>query len=252
MNIIDLRNASLTFRVRQHGRITLKELLIHGWMRPSYNPFIEVRALKNINYTFREGDRVGLLGHNGAGKSTLLRLLAGIYPPTEGEVINRGRVNSMLDIGVGVDMESTGWENIHFSCLLQGDHPAAIQRKSKEIAEFSELGEALNMPARCYSSGMHVRLMFSIATCIEPDILIMDEILGAGDLSFQEKANRRMMELIDRARILVLASHNMHTLRTLCTHLIWLDHGEIRMEGSPDEVIDCYERYMRGEPSLAA
>jgi lipopolysaccharide transport system ATP-binding protein len=245
MNSIDLNGAGLTFWIRQHGRTTLKDLLLRGMFNRNVNPWIGIHALKDINLRIGEGERIGLLGHNGAGKSTLLKVLAGIYPVTSGEVNVQGHVHSMLDIAVGIEPEANGWENIQFRCLVQGDTPAQAREKAKAIAEFSELGEALNRPVKVYSSGMSVRLLFSIATTIEPEILLLDEILGAGDLGFQEKAFRRMMDLIDRARILIIASHNLTTLSRLCTRALWLDHGAIVMDATPHVVISAYEDFMR-------
>jgi ABC-type polysaccharide/polyol phosphate transport system ATPase subunit len=252
MNVIELKNAGLTYWVRQRRRMAIKDYLVGGLLKKSFNPFTEIEALKDLNFRFVEGSRVGIIGHNGAGKSTLLRLIVGIYPPTAGEVVVQGQVNSMLDIGVGIEPEATGWENIYFRALLMGYHPKQIREKCQEIADFSELGPALDLPVRCYSSGMSVRLMFSIATCIEPEILVMDEILGAGDLGFHEKANKRMMQLIDRARILFLASHNMETIRQLCSHCLWLDHGRVCMEGRPNDVISAYNTYMTEGKRIAA
>ncbi len=246
---IKLEDVSLQFRVRKRGRSTLKQLFIDRWYRPEVNPFIEVNALQNLNLDVGEGERIGLIGHNGAGKSTLLKLLAGIYPSTSGKVSVHGKINSLLDIGVGIVSDASGWENIFFRSLLQGDLPKQIEEKKPEIAAFSELGEALDMPVRFYSSGMNVRLLFSIATAIEPEILLLDEVLSAGDAGFQEKAYRRMMNVIDKARLLVFASHDLNTLRRLCTTVLWMDHGTVRMSGDAKTVTEAYDAYMRGGKS---
>src|SRR5213592_2521038 len=185
---IDLDDVSLYFRVRQKRRVTFKEFLIHRYFRNSVNPYIEVRALDHIDLHFAEGDRVGIIGHNGAGKSTLLKLLAGIYPPTSGTRVVEGRMCSLFDITLGFEMDSSGWENIAYRGYLLGETPRTIEAKKNDIAEFSELGEFLNMPVRYYSAGMLVRLAFSISTAIEPEILLVDEVLGAGDMAFQAKA----------------------------------------------------------------
>jgi ABC-type polysaccharide/polyol phosphate transport system ATPase subunit len=243
---ITLTDVALSFRVRKRGRTTLKQLLVDPVFRPSANPFMVIEALKNINLRIGEGERLGLIGHNGAGKSTLLRLLAGIYPPTSGTVEVEGKINSLLDIGVGIEGDASGWDNILYRGLLQGDLPSQVEEKKHQIADFSELGDALDMPVRFYSSGMKVRLLFSIATAIEPEILLLDEVLSAGDVAFQEKAFRRMTELIDKARLIVFASHDLGTLCRLCTKVLWLDHGAIRMAGEPRRVIETYETFMRG------
>ncbi|MDW8221934.1 MAG: ABC transporter ATP-binding protein [Gemmatales bacterium] len=214
---VRLRNVSLTFRVRKHKRLPLKQFLLGGFFLRSVNPVMEVQALKNLSLDFREGDRVGVIGHNGAGKTTLLKLLAGIYPPTSGQLDIEGRVSTLLDIGVGIESDATGWANIAYRSYLQGLTPKEVRQRRQRIAEFSELGEFLNVPVRFYSSGMLVRLCFSIATEIEPEILLIDEILSAGDLSFQEKAHRRILELIHNSRLLVIATHDTVTCRS-CVH----------------------------------
>ena len=249
---IDLIDASLAFRVRQQGRTQIKDILLHRLFLASRNPWIYVKALQNVNLQVREGERIGLMGHNGAGKSTLLKALAGIYPVTSGEVHVQGHIHSMLDISVGIEVEASGWDNIMYRCLVQGDTPAQAREKSDAIADFSELGEALKRPMKSYSSGMIVRLLFSIATTIVPEILLVDEILGVGDSGFQEKAHLRMMELIDRARILFIATHDPKTLARLCTRVLWLDHGTVIKDGKPDVVIPEYEDFMKRDFKAAA
>jgi ABC-type polysaccharide/polyol phosphate transport system ATPase subunit len=242
---VDLKNAGLTFRVRPHGRTTLKEAILRGLFRGAAKTWMEINALKNMTLHIPEGERLGLVGHNGAGKSTFLKVMTGVYPVTAGEVSVKGHVHSLLDISVGVEPDANGWENIKYRCLLQGDTPLETRDKAEAIADFSELGDAMNMPVKFYSSGMLVRLLFSIATTIEPEILLMDEILGAGDASFQEKAHRRMMDLVERAGILIIASHDLATLSRLCTRTLWLDHGTIVMDAKPNVVIPAYEDFMR-------
>ncbi|HZU37185.1 MAG TPA: ATP-binding cassette domain-containing protein, partial [Gemmataceae bacterium] len=185
---IELDDVSLTFRVRKNSRITLKEFLVGQLFRRSKNPIMQVNALRNVNLRIEQGDRVGILGHNGAGKSTLLKLLAGIYPPTSGRLMVQGRISSLFDISLGFEPEANGWENISYRSYLQGETPRTLRHKKAAIAEFSELGEFLNMPIRYYSAGMVVRLAFSIATAIDPEILLVDEVLSVGDLAFQIKA----------------------------------------------------------------
>ncbi|MCS7159640.1 MAG: ABC transporter ATP-binding protein [Gemmatales bacterium] len=249
---VRLRNVSLTFRVRKHKRLPLKQFLLGGFFLRSVNPVMEVQALKNLSLDFREGDRVGVIGHNGAGKTTLLKLLAGIYPPTSGQLDIEGRVSTLLDIGVGIESDATGWANIAYRSYLQGLTPKEVRQRRQRIAEFSELGEFLNVPVRFYSSGMLVRLCFSIATEIEPEILLIDEILSAGDLSFQEKAHRRILELIHNSRLLVIATHDTVTVPKLCTRMIWLDHGQVLLDGEPQQVVEAYKAYMTSAPRLAA
>jgi len=230
----------LLFRVRCHGRISLKEYLLQGFFRPSKKSSIEVQALEHIDLTIAEGDRLGIIGHNGAGKSTLLKLLAGIYPPTTGKRSVWGNVSSLFDIALGFESEASGWDNIMYRGYLQGETQRSMRAKMQPIAEFSELGDFLNMPVRYYSAGMMVRLAFSIATAIEPEILIVDEVLAAGDMAFQNKARQRMRELMSTARAVIVVSHELASLSLLCDRVLWLDHGKIRLIGRTDEVIAAY------------
>ena len=176
---------------------------------------MEVRALEGINLRVGEGERLGIVGNNGAGKSTLLKLLAGIYPPTTGRREVHGRISSLFEISTGFESDATGWENIAYRGYLQGETPRSIREKVKPIAEFSELGEFLDMPVRYYSTGMMIRLAFSIATAVEPEILIIDEVLAAGDAAFQVKARDRMRNLIARARAVIVVSHDMKAIARL-------------------------------------
>jgi ABC-type polysaccharide/polyol phosphate transport system ATPase subunit len=242
MTLIRLDDVSLVFNVRRRGRISLKEYLLNGvfWRRRAET--LTIQALEHIDLEVAEGERVGIVGANGAGKSALLKLLAGIYPPTRGRRQVFGQISSLFDIALGFEMDATGWENIAYRGYLQGETPASVQDKMQPIAEFSELGKFLDMPVRYYSSGMMVRLAFSIATAINPDILLVDEVLAAGDAAFQDKAYQRMRGLISRARAVILVSHDAVSLRRLCDRVLWLDHGRIRAAGAADEVIRAYLR----------
>lgn len=253
MSLIQLDDVGLRFNVRCFGRISLKEYLLQGFFRRSKKTTLEVQALEHINLTVVEGDRLGIIGHNGAGKSTLLRLLAGIYPPTAGRRRVHGHICSIFDIALGFEPEASGWENITYRGYLQGETPRTIRPKIQPIAEFSELGDFLNMPVRYYSAGMMVRLAFSIATAIEPEILIVDEVLSAGDLAFQAKARERMQMLMSSARAVIVVSHDLSSLALLCDRVLWLDHGHARLIGPTDEVIAAYtEQVNQGEQRQAA
>lgn len=252
MSRISLDNVSLTFHLRQRGRVPLKEFVVRQMFRKSRNPITEVKALRGLNVEAREGDRVGIIGHNGAGKSTLLKLLAGVYPPTSGVRDVVGHISSLFELTLGFEMEANGWENIAFRSYLQGETPKTVRSKVEAIAEFSELGEFLDMPVRYYSSGMLVRLAFSIATSIEPEILLVDEVLSAGDMSFQDKARARMYSMMDKAKIIVMVSHDMRSIANICNRVLWLDHGAIRMEGRPEEVIHHYAEHMHKAAKMAA
>jgi len=249
---IELDDVCLTFRVRKNSRITLKEFLVGQLFRRSKNPIMQVNALRNVNLRIEQGDRVGILGHNGAGKSTLLKLLAGIYPPTSGRLMVQGRISSLFDISLGFEPEANGWENISYRSYLQGETPRTLRHKKAAIAEFSELGEFLNMPIRYYSAGMVVRLAFSIATAIDPEILLVDEVLSVGDLAFQIKARERMMEMMARAHLMVVVSHDLDSLARLCNHAVWMDHGQVVMAGTAKEVIAAYTASVPSAPPQAA
>jgi len=246
MACIDLENVSLTFRVRKQGRITLKEFLLRQMFRRSVNPVIEVRALQDINLQIHEGERVGVIGHNGAGKSTLLKLLAGIYPPTKGKRKVEGRISSLFDIALGFETDASGWENIYFRGYLQGETPKSVRDKMQPIADFSELGEFLNMPVRYYSAGMLVRLAFSISTAIEPEILLVDEVLGVGDLAFQNKARQRMRDMMANANLMVMVSHDLDSLCRICNLGVWMAHGKTVQIGPMAEVVQAYTAHVQG------
>jgi ABC-type polysaccharide/polyol phosphate transport system ATPase subunit len=253
MSLIQLNDVGLRFQVRCFGRISLKEYLLKGFFRRSKNSTFEVQALEDINLTVAEGDRLGIIGSNGAGKSTLLKLLAGIYPPTAGRRMVRGQISALFDISLGFEAEANGWENIMYRGYLQGETPRSIRSKIQPIAEFSELGDFLNMPVRYYSAGMMVRLAFSIATAIEPEILIVDEVLSAGDLAFQTKARERMQTLMSSARAVIVVSHDLTSLAMLCDRVLWLDHGRARLIGPTREVIAAYtEQVNQGAQRQAA
>jgi ABC-type polysaccharide/polyol phosphate transport system ATPase subunit len=249
---IELEDVCLHFRVRQNRRITLKEFLVRQMFRQSINPVMEVRALEGINFSLSDGDRLGIIGHNGAGKSTMLKMLAGIYPPTSGDRRVDGKICSLFDISVGFEPDASGWENIFYRGYLQGETPASIKAKADAIAEFSELGDFLNMSVRYYSAGMMIRLAFSIATAIEPEIMLVDEVLSVGDLAFQHKARERMRAMMAHARLLVMVSHDLGSVQNLCTRVIWLDHGKILMDGDPNEVVAAYHAKYNPQPTPAA
>jgi len=200
-----------------------------------------IEALRNISLSLNAGDRVGLVGHNGAGKSTLLRLLSGIYEPTRGAAVVRGKVAPVFDLGVGMDPEISGYANIIIRGLLLGESRKTMLSKVDEIAEFRDLGEYLSMPLRTYSTGMRVRLAMGVVTSIDPEILLLDEGIGAVDAEFLKKAQTRLQKLVERTGILVFASHSNEFLARLCKTAIWIDHGEIKMSGGIEEVVRAYE-----------
>jgi lipopolysaccharide transport system ATP-binding protein len=188
---------------------------------------VVVQALSGVSFELREGDRVGLVGHNGSGKSTLLRVLAGAYEPVAGSVEVEGKIASMLNITLGMDYEATGYENILIRAAIMGFKPKQIEPLVDDIVAFSELGNYIDMPMRTYSSGMAVRLAFAVSTCVTADILLMDEWLSVGDESFQATARERLRNLVDKAKILVLASHDDALIRSNCNKIMRLSHGEL-------------------------
>lgn len=240
---IELEKANLVFNVRKTRGLSLKEFVVRGLFRKKVNPRMQVHALRDVDLTIKEGERLGIVGHNGAGKSTILKLLAGIYPVTSGRRLVEGRVSSLFEIALGFEGDASGWENIHYRSYLQGETPKTVRTKIDSIAEFSELGDFLNMPVRYYSAGMSVRLAFSIATAIEPEILLIDEVLSVGDLAFQEKARRRMIDMMSKAKILVMVSHDLSSIAKLCQRAIWMDHGSIHAEGPAERIVAAYDQH---------
>ncbi|MDK6302698.1 ABC transporter ATP-binding protein [Corynebacterium sp. UMB9976] len=241
---IDTYNACVDFPIFDAKTRSLKHTFLGaagGAIGRNESNTVMVEALKDINLHLQDGDRVGLVGHNGAGKSTLLRLLSGIYEPTRGSAVVRGRVAPVFDLGVGMDPEISGYENIIIRGLFLGQTRKAMNRKMDEIAEFSELGDYLAMPLRTYSTGMRIRLALGVVTSIDPEILLLDEGIGAVDAAFMAKARSRLVEMVKRSGILVFASHSNEFLAQLCDSALWIDHGEIRQAGPVDEVVEAYE-----------
>lgn len=204
---------------------------------------ITVDALSDICFNLEKGDRLGLIGHNGSGKSTLLKVLAGIYEPTLGSMNVVGYVSSLLSVGVGMQPGATGYENIRLRCLMHGYSRNETNQIIADMEEFTELGDFLAMPVKIYSSGMSLRLAFGIATAITPDILLLDEVVGAGDAHFVEKAQNRLNNLVEKSNILVLATHSNDLIKKFCNKVMWLEQGKIKCFGEASEVV---ERYAQG------
>ena len=232
--------ASQSFQLRLYQAL--------GGKLTSHHRTLVVRALDGLDLELNDGDRLGLIGHNGSGKTTLLRVLAGVYSPSSGSAAIEGTISSFTDLTLGMDPEATGWDNIIFRCAFMGLSFREAKRLSSAIAEFSELGEYLDLPTRTYSTGMFLRLAFAISTSIEPDILIMDEMISAGDAQFIEKAERRLRELVDKANILAVASHDTSIIEKLCNKVLWLEHGLVQEVGAPAAVLAAYKSaYQRAE-----
>jgi lipopolysaccharide transport system ATP-binding protein len=201
---------------------------------------VHVRALDEISIEIQSGERVAIVGHNGAGKSSLLRTLAGVYAPTKGRITVNGTVASLIDLALGINLEATGRENIYVRGQLLGLSKAKIRDSFDEIVDFADLGDFIEMPVRTYSTGMHLRLAFAVSTLVRPEILLMDEWLSVGDSDFQQKAEERLANLVDESKILILATHSRELIQQVCNRVIWLEHGRVRRDGSPDSVLRDY------------
>ncbi|MBK8196754.1 MAG: ABC transporter ATP-binding protein [Acidobacteria bacterium] len=238
---IGLDGVSLDYPSGPLVQRSLKSLLFKPFgISEAKAPVRTVRALDQVSFEIRHGERIGIVGRNGSGKSSFLRLVAGIYPPSEGIVSVYGRIQGMFDISLGFEGEATGRENIIYRGLVMGLSALEIQSRSADIIAFADIGDFIDYPVRVYSSGMAVRLAFAISTYLQGDILLIDEILGAGDASFQAKAAARMANLLDSASIVVLVSHDMATIRRVCSRCIWLDNGRVLADGDPDRVTEQY------------
>lgn len=231
MTYINMEGCSLHLPVYGAGNRSLKQMMMSaatgGRIAAGSRHITVITALSKISLQIKAGDRVGLVGHNGAGKTSLLRMLGGVYEPTEGAMQVEGSITSLIDVTLGMDHEATGYDNILLRGLILGMSRRQIRELTPEIEAFSELGEYLSMPVRTYSSGMVLRLAFSIITSVTPDILLMDEWLSVGDADFVKKAEERMQQMVSKASILVMASHNPAIIEKLCNMKVQLEHGSI-------------------------
>lgn len=238
---IKMKNVNLYYPSTLYNARTLKQEVFSRLKFEKIKEDLEdVHALKDFNLEIHEGERVGIIGHNGAGKSTLLRALAGVYPIKTGSIEVNGEIRSMFELTLGFDMESTGRENIMNRGLMLGETPSQVRAREQEIIDFAELGEFIDYPIRAYSSGMLVRLAFAISTAVGGEILLVDEVLSAGDANFQGKAKKRMLDVMDNAKILVLVLHDMTTIQEVCNRVILLNKGQVVADGNPSEVVEKY------------
>ena len=246
MASIILENATVDFPIYGHLPSFRTELLSRagGLIRREgkRNARVTVRSLNSISLVIEHGDRVALIGHNGAGKSTLLRVIAGVYEPIAGHAIINGHVSPLFNTSPGLNLDDTGYENMLTCGLFLGMTRKEIRQKAPDIEQFTELGQYLSFPVRTYSSGMLTRLGFAIATAIDPEILLLDEGLGAGDARFVERANKRINALVSRSSILVLASHSLELIESMCNKAVLMDHGEVKMVGEVGVVLKEYRR----------
>lgn len=243
--ILRLDNVSVSFPIYHGGSRSLKKAILSrgsaGRIARDANDRITVDALRDVSLSLERGDRLALIGANGAGKTTLLRVMAGIYEPVSGSVQVGGRISPMFDIALGIDGDLSGYDNIRLRGLLLGLSSREIERLLPLIVDFTELGDYLDMPVRTYSSGMMLRLTFAVATCYEPEVLLMDEWILAGDAHFMAKARERVDSFVQKASILVLASHNLEVCRRWCNKAVWMDQGSIKAFGPVDDVVTAYQ-----------
>jgi lipopolysaccharide transport system ATP-binding protein len=238
MQGVNLHYAAVAFRER-----SLKSLLARPFGRTRSTAEVhDIHALKDVNLEIRGGERVGLLGHNGAGKSSFLKTVAGLYPISAGSLQVEGEVRSLFDLSLGFEPDATGRENILYRGLLLGLTPKFMRAREKEIIEFADIGEFIDYPIKTYSAGMQVRLAFAISTAVGGDILLLDEVIGAGDANFMAKAKQRIATLIDQAEILILASHDFNALKSLCRRGLVFHHGAVIFDGPIDRAVDAYKR----------
>ena len=244
--MIELKSVHLKYPLMGHFSHSLQSLVNHkvgGVLRrhqQSEELVTYVHALRDISLKIEDGCRLGLIGHNGAGKTTLLRVLSGVYPPTSGTVISRGNVSALTDFTLGMDPNASGLKNIEFRLVFMGFSFKKAREAIDDIVDFSGLGEFIHLPVRTYSTGMYLRLAFAISTHFIPDILILDEVIGAGDETFRTKAKGRLEKLISGSRIVVLSSHDLGAVKSYCDRAIWLQQGEIVQEGTPAVVTKSY------------
>jgi len=243
MNVIELNNVWLKFKLKHNRRKRLKELILNPFS--SNGRVEEFWALKDITFNVEEGEVVGIIGRNGAGKSTLIRVIAGIYQPDKGTVNIRGRVSPLLTLGAGFKPDLTGRDNIYLNGIFLGLKEREIDEKYHSIVEFSELGRFIDTPVRNYSSGMVARLGFSIAVNTEPDILLIDEVLGVGDENFREKSQKKMKEFMEKAKAIVIVTHNLSFINEFCTKALLIDNGQLISMGIPEEVISRYKESIK-------
>lgn len=236
--IIRVDHVGMRFKMTQDRVFSLKEFMMQAATRKL--KFNEFWALKDISFSVNQGDVLGIIGRNGAGKSTILKIISGIMKPTKGDVFRGGNIVPMLELGSGFDYDLTGRENVFLNGSILGYSKEFLYDRYDEILAFSELGDFINMPIRNYSSGMLMRLAFSIATVVEPEILIVDEILAVGDEAFQRKSHARMMELMSGGTTVLFVSHSLQQIREMCNKVVWLDNGLVKMAGPAKEVCDAY------------
>lgn len=238
--ILEVNNVSMSFRIEKEKTTSFKEFFIKKVrMKLEYE---EYTALQNINFSVKKGEVFGIIGFNGAGKSTLLKIVSGILKPSSGTVAVRGTVAPLIELGAGFNHELSGIENIYLNGLLLGYPKSFLKEKEKEIISFSELGTFIHSPIKNYSSGMKARLGFAIATCVKPDLLIVDEALSVGDIKFKQKCENRIREMMDMGTTVLFVSHSLGQVEGLCSHVLWLENGKVKKIGESEEIIAMYKQ----------
>ena len=244
---IQVKDCVLQYPLGAYVRGSLKSLMMSAFGHRERGPKAQyVSALRGINIDIQQGERVALIGHNGSGKSTLLRAMAGIYPLASGTIRVSGKLGTLLELGLGFEPEATGRENIYYRGMAMGYSRRTLAKHEKEIIEFCGLGDFIDLPVRTYSSGMYVRLTFAISTQFSPEVLLVDEVFGAGDATFAYKAVARMQEIVDRSGIFVIATHDMNLVQRVCSRAIWLDAGRVVSDGPTDTVVSEFKSRMAG------
>ncbi|MEE1342746.1 MAG: ABC transporter ATP-binding protein [Lachnospiraceae bacterium] len=237
--VLKVDKVGMRFNLSAEKVDNLKEYVIKMIKRELY--FQEFWALRDVTFSLNKGERLGILGLNGAGKSTLLKVVAGVLKPTEGTVTTKGKIVPLLELGAGFDKQYTGAENIYLYGAMLGYSKEFIKEKYDEIVEFSELGDFINVPVKNYSSGMRARLGFAIATVVEPEILILDEVLSVGDAKFRKKSEKKIRDMFDKGVTVLFVSHSIEQVKRLCNKAILLEHGHIIAEGNVEDVAKIYE-----------
>ena len=250
--MIDIEHVTMKFDMGVEKGFSFKELFINTLDPKKRKERKKAKtlflALDDVSFHVKKGEVVGLIGSNGAGKSTLLKIVSGVMKPTSGKVAVSGTVAPMIELGAGFDMELTARENIYLNGAILGYSKDFINEKFEEIVEFSELRDFIDVPIKNFSSGMTAKLAFSIATIVDPEILIVDEILSVGDIKFQEKSRAKMMSMINGGTTVLYVSHSLDSIKELSNKVVWLEHGKVKMVGEPEEVCSAYYRFQMGEP----
>lgn len=244
MSSIHVENLSIKFRIYHDRSPSLKDYFANLFKRGRQTAFSDFYAVRDISFTINAGDRVGIVGHNGAGKSTLLKALCRVYESSYGLISVDGRIAPLLEIGAGFHPEFTGRENIYLNGAILGYTKRQISMIEPEVIAFAELEEFIDTPVKYYSTGMYMRLAFSLATAIHPDILVLDEIFAGGDAAFMVKAMARMHDLIDKANIMIMVSHDPELVKSLCNRVLWINHGKLIADGRPEDIVT---RYLAGD-----